>query len=89
MGHASHQNGLDADVYLPRRDRRQRPPRGAGDVDRRLAQALVDRFVAAGALLVFVGPSLGLTGPPGVVQPLAGHDDHLHVRLAPRPRRGR
>ena len=25
--HASHQNGLDVDVYYPRRDRRERPPR--------------------------------------------------------------
>lgn len=88
VGHASHQNGLDVDVYLPRRDRRQRGPRGPGDVDRRLAQALVDRFVAAGAQYVFVGPSLGLRGPPGVVQPLAGHDDHLHVRLRGRPAAG-
>jgi len=81
VGHASHQNGLDVDVYFPRRDRRQRAPGSAADVDRRLAQALVDAFVAAGAQLVFVGPSLGLTGPPSVVQPLAGHDDHLHARI--------
>ena len=85
IGHVSHQNGLDVDVYLPRSDRRQRAPRGPDDVDQRLAQALVDRFVATGAELVFVGPSLRLTGPPGVVQELAGHDDHLHVRLPARP----
>jgi hypothetical protein len=30
---------------------------------------------------VFVGPSLGLRGPPRVVQELAHHDDHLHVRI--------
>ncbi|HEV3408433.1 MAG TPA: penicillin-insensitive murein endopeptidase [Gaiellaceae bacterium] len=80
-GHVSHQNGLDVDVYYPRLDRRERAPRGAGDVDRRLAQALVDLFVEAGADLVFVGPSTGLTGPRRVVQPLARHDNHLHVRL--------
>jgi glucose 1-dehydrogenase len=85
IGHVSHQNGLDVDVYLPRSDRRQRAPRGPGDVDRRLAQALVDRFVAANAESIFVGPSLRLTGPPGLVQELAGHDDHLHVRLSARP----
>lgn len=83
LGHASHQNGLDVDVYYPRRDRRLRRPHRVAQVDRALAQDLVDRFVAAGAQFVFVGPNTGLTGPPGVVQPLAHHDDHLHVRLQP------
>ena len=81
LGHASHQNGLDVDIYYPRRDRRLRAPRSAMDVDRDLAQDLVDRFVAAGARYVFTGPSLGLRGPARIVQPLAHHDDHLHVRL--------
>jgi hypothetical protein len=83
IGHASHQNGLDVDVYYPREDRRQRAPTRPDQVDRRLAQDLVDRFVAAGAPLVLVGPNVGLNGPSDVVQPLAGHDNHLHVRLAP------
>ncbi len=82
IGHASHQNGLDADVYYPRRDRRERPPRVPGQIDRPLAQDLVDRFVAAGAAKVFVGPNTGLRGPPAVVEVLpAHHDNHLHVRL--------
>jgi hypothetical protein len=51
-------------------------------VDGRLAQDLVDRFVAAGAIRVFVGPRSGLTGPPETVQPLARHDNHLHARFA-------
>ena len=81
-GHASHQNGLDVDVYYPRRDRRERPPRRPRQIDRRLAQDLVDRFVAAGAAKVFVGPSTGLTGPPAIVEELpAYHDNHMHVRL--------
>ncbi len=80
-GHVSHQNGLDADLYYPRLDRRERPPRRAAQIDRRLAQDLVDRFVRAGALRVFVGPGTGLTGPPGVVQMIPHHDNHLHVRL--------
>jgi murein endopeptidase len=88
LGHSSHQNGLDADIYYPRRDRAERGPSRPRQVDRELAQDLVDRFVAAGAEYVFVGPSLGLTGPPGVVQPLVHHDDHLHVRL-PNPRAAR
>ena len=81
IGHASHQNGLDVDVYYPRIDHHVRPPARPGQVDLRLAQDLVDRFVAAGAEKVFVGPSLGLGGPAGVVVPLANHDNHLHARL--------
>ena len=81
--HASHQNGLDADVYFPRRDRERRAASSAADIDRRLSQDLVDRFVRAGATDVFVGPNTRLTGPPGVVQVLVDHDDHLHVRIAP------
>jgi murein endopeptidase len=81
--HASHQNGLDADVYFPRTDRVRREPRTAADVDRRLSQELVNRFVRAGATQVFVGPGTGLTGPPDVVQVIPYHDNHLHVRIAP------
>jgi murein endopeptidase len=80
--HVSHQNGLDVDVYYPRADRRERPPRIAAQIDHRLAQDLVDRFVAAGAVLVFVGPNTGLTGPGGVVEVLWNHDNHLHARFA-------
>jgi Penicillin-insensitive murein endopeptidase/Zinc carboxypeptidase len=82
LGHASHQNGLDIDFYYPRRDRRERPPRAPRQIDRRLAQALLDQFVAAGAAKVFVGPSTRLKGPPAVVEILpAHHDNHMHVRL--------
>ena len=84
LGHRSHQNGLDADVYYPRRDRRERPPDLPSQIDLALAQELVDRFVDAGARTVFVGPSLPLRGPRRVVQPLVHHDDHLHVRLSRR-----
>ena len=81
-GHASHQNGLDADVFYPRLDGRERPPRVPRQIDRLLAQDLVDRFVAAGAAKVFVGPSTGLKGPPAIVEVLpAYHDNHMHVRL--------
>ena len=81
LGHVSHQSGLDVDVYYPRRDRRERAPDSLADIDLALAQDLVDRFVAAGAEFVFVGPRTPLDGPPEVVQPLDRHDDHLHVRL--------
>jgi murein endopeptidase len=80
-GHATHQNGLDVDLYYPRVDKRERPPRSVDQIERDLAQELVDRFVAAGAERVFVGPNTGLTGPPGIVQALINHDNHVHVRL--------
>jgi murein endopeptidase len=83
IGHASHQNGLDVDIYYPRADGRERAPRDATQIDRALSQDLVERFVAAGAQAVFVGPNTNLTGPPGVVVPLINHDNHLHVRIAP------
>jgi murein endopeptidase len=79
--HATHQNGLDADVYYPRRDRRERPPKLVSEIDRRLAQELVDRFVQAGAKLVYVGPNTGFTGPRRIVRVLWNHDNHLHVRI--------
>jgi murein endopeptidase len=82
IGHASHQNGLDADVYYPRVDRRERAPKWASQIDRRLSQELVDRFVAAGAQVVFVGPATGLSGPGGKVQTLVNHDNHMHVRIS-------
>jgi Penicillin-insensitive murein endopeptidase len=80
--HASHQNGLDADIYYPRKDRGRRAPRTAGDIDRRLSQDLVDRLVRAGATKLFVGPGTGLTGPPDVLQVIPQHDDHIHLRIA-------
>jgi murein endopeptidase len=81
IGHATHQNGLDADIYYPRADRRKRAPRYASQIDRRLSQWLVDRLVAKGAVAVFVGPNTGLRGPPEIVQPLVNHDNHVHVRI--------
>ena len=88
LGHASHQNGLDVDVYYPRRDGRELAPRQVAHVDRVLAQELVERFLAAGARRIFVGTRVGLRGPSPVVQPLPHHDDHLHVRLPLEPVRG-
>jgi murein endopeptidase len=81
LGHASHQNGLDADVLYPRKDGTEQRARKPSQVDRKLAQELVDRFVAAGAVNVFVGPHLHLKGPKNVVVPLIYHDDHMHVRI--------
>jgi murein endopeptidase len=85
IGHQTHQNGLDADVYYPRTDRRLSPPKSAELINRALAQELVDRFIAAGAEAVLVGPATGLKGPPGQVKVVPNHDNHLHVRM-PNPR---
>jgi murein endopeptidase len=79
--HVSHQNGLDVDVYLPRRDGTLRAARSHDQIDHRRAQDLLDRFVAAGAQVVFVGRSTGLRGPSGVVVPYSGHEYHMHVRF--------
>lgn len=81
--HASHENGRDVDVYYPRLDGRLLPPSHPGQVDLRLAQDLLDRFVAAGAQMIFVGQSVGLRGPAGVVVPYPNHDNHMHVRIPP------
>jgi hypothetical protein len=81
IGHATHQSGLDVDVYYPLRSGAERAPLSVDEVDLVLAQDLVDRFVRAGAVKVYVGPSTGLTGPPGVVEAIPLHDNHLHARL--------
>jgi murein endopeptidase len=80
-GHVSHQNGRDVDVYYPRLDRRERAPTSPAQIDHALAQDLVDRFVRAGAVRIFVGPNTGLTGPRSIVAVLPHHDNHLHVRI--------
>jgi hypothetical protein len=81
IGHATHQNGLDVDVYYPLRSEAERAPLSVDEVNLRLAQDLVNRFVRAGAVVVYVGPNTGLTGPPEVVQVIPNHDNHLHVRI--------
>ena len=79
--HVSHQNGLDVDIYYPRLDRRAISPTSPHQIDRRLAQDLLDRFVAEGAKVVFVGYSSGLRGETGVVVPYPNHENHMHVRF--------
>ena len=81
--HRSHQNGLDVDVYYPRRDGRTRPPTRGDQIDRTRAQDLLDRFLDAGVEKVFVGYSTGLRGPNDVVIPYPNHGDHMHVRFRP------
>jgi Penicillin-insensitive murein endopeptidase len=74
--HLSHQNGLDVDIRLPRKDGVE----GAahpGNYDRELTQAVIDRAAAQGAELILVGPNLDVHGPVTI---WPNHDDHLHVR---------
>ena len=78
--HASHENGLDVDIRLPRTDGREGQSNPA-NYDRMLTQALIDRIVGRGAEYVFFGPNLDVRGPRGIVMVWPNHDDHLHVRL--------
>ena len=79
--HVSHQNGLDVDVYYPRRDGWLQAPTATAQIDHRLSQLLVDGFVAAGASKIFVGYATGLRGPGDVVIPYPNHENHMHVRF--------
>jgi murein endopeptidase len=78
--HASHENGLDVDVRLPRADGKEGPSNPA-TYDRVATQALADWFVANGAQFVFYGPNLEVRGPRSIVMVWPNHDDHLHVRF--------
>src|SRR5947207_12473446 len=81
VGHASHQNGRDVDIFYPRRDGLERPPGRPGEVDRLRAQWLVDR-AARDAQYVFIGSHVGLRRPFKRVQYLPlYHEDHLHLRI--------
>jgi len=83
LGHFSHQNGRDVDIYYPRRDRLPLEPARVAEIDHHLAADLVRRFVAAGAVRIYVGPHTGLTGPRRIVRRLVHHDNHFHVRVRP------
>ena len=83
--HVSHQNGLDVDIYYPRRDGVLRAPRSLEAIDRRLAQDLLDRFIAAGATKVFIGYRTDLRGPRGSRHPLP-EPREPHARPVPHPR---
>jgi murein endopeptidase len=81
LGHGSHQNGLDVDIYYPRKDGRERAVRSVSQIDHSLAQDLVNRIVRRGVQYAFVGPHTGLVGPKRVVIKLVHHDEHVHVRI--------
>jgi murein endopeptidase len=83
LGHASHQNGRDVDIFYPRRDGLEQAPDRPSQVDRVRAQWLVDR-AARDAERVFIGPHVHLRRKFKRVQYLPFHDDHLHLRI-PQP----
>src|ERR1700712_4876766 len=79
VGHASHQNGLDVDIYYPRLDGLEQPPEKPSLIDRKRAQWLVTR-VPHFAQFVFIGPHTGLKPPNRHVQYLPSyHDNHFHL----------
>jgi murein endopeptidase len=83
VGHASHQNGLDVDIYYPRSDGLEVPPERPSLIDRRRAQWLVNR-VSRGAHFVFIGPRTRLRATHRWVQYLPSyHDNHMHLRIWP------
>ena len=54
VGHSSHQNGLDMDVYYPRRDGERGVPRRPAAVDRRLADKTIRTGIFAASIAVGV-----------------------------------
>jgi murein endopeptidase len=80
-GHDSHQNGLDVDIYYPRRDGLETSPDSVSLIDRRRAQWLVNRAARADAQYVFIGPHTKLRRTTKRVRLLANHDNHLHLRI--------
>ena len=83
IGHATHQNGLDVDVYYPRRDGRPGGPQDPGPGESPAVPAPGGHCSwPPERKTVLVGPNVALRGPPGVVKPFPNHDNHLHVRIA-------
>jgi hypothetical protein len=87
-GHASHQNGLDADVLLPRNDGREKPAATPAQVDLKLAREVIRRFGAAPRTsIMFVGCARDYLSASPKAELLCNglHEDHVHVRLRPGP----
>jgi hypothetical protein len=83
-GHASHQNGLDVDVFYPRTDRRARPASRPAQVDVPLARELIRRFGAyARTRVMFVGCTRDYVSAAAKAQQLCNgeHENHVHVRI--------
>jgi hypothetical protein len=67
-GSPGHANGLGVVVLYPRSDRAESEPGFVEDVDRGLAQALLDELARAGATRVTLDPRLGLRVPRRVTR---------------------
>ena len=83
-GHASHENGLDADVFYPRTDRRQRPATRPAQVEVPLAREVIRRFGAyARTRVMFVGCARDYVSAARKAQQLCNgeHENHVHVRI--------
>jgi len=74
----AHQNGLDVAVLYPRSDGGESEAAIVEQVNRPLAQALLDELVTAGATRVSLDPRLGLTVPKGVAQ-VVSQQPRMHV----------
>jgi len=87
-GHASHQNGLDVDVFMPRVDARMKPATKPAQVDLKLARELIADFGAANDVKVmFVGCLRDYASASDKTDKLCNgeHENHFHVRLTAQP----
>ncbi len=82
-GHVAHRNGREVDILYPRRDRQEKAAVRVAEIDPRLTQDLLDRFLAAGAVQVKVG-LLGLRAPADKMEAAPFHEEHMHVRFPAR-----
>jgi hypothetical protein len=79
-GHHDHNDGLSIDVRPARTDGAQAPVSYQDpQYDRDATQRLVDAFRSTGQVSKIYFNDPQISG----VQPLAGHDNHLHVKLTP------
>jgi hypothetical protein len=81
-GHASHQNGLDVDIYWPRTDGREIPPGNVAEIDLAEAQYFVDAAIRLmHPQLLVIGPNVRVHASGVAVEINAAHDDHMHIRI--------
>ncbi len=81
-GHASHQNGLDVDIYWPRIDDREIPPDGVSEIDVAEAQYFIDATIRLmHPQLLVIGPNVRVRAHGVPVEINAAHDDHIHIRI--------
>ena len=83
LGHASHQNGLDVDIYYPRADGLEREAFRPRQVDRIGARAVVALIARSHPKVMFVGCRVGLAARGRAQHLCAGHENHVHARYLP------